>query len=131
MRSIGVPIPLLDPPWPEALKIVVVTSRNASLRWRGFAREVAAVAQHGGHSFPLTERPPGTGGGEHDRTALLYRHADWVCGYLCLAPRLITGYRSPSMGYRSATDAERVITPCVMVVWVAAAAKTRCSATAG
>jgi GNAT superfamily N-acetyltransferase len=47
-----------------------------------------------------------------------YSHADLVCGYLCLASRLVTGHRSPSAGYRLATDAERVIRPCIMVVWV-------------
>lgn len=50
--------------------------------------------------------------------SFLYRHSDGVCGYLCLASRLVTGYRSPSAGYRHATDAERVIKPCIMVVWV-------------
>lgn len=41
-----------------------------------------------------------------------------VCGYLCLASQFVTGHRSPSAGYRLATDAERVIRPCTMVVWV-------------
>jgi GNAT superfamily N-acetyltransferase len=52
------------------------------------------------------------------RAALLYRHADRVAGYLCLAGKIVTGYRDLSAGYRSAADAERVIRPCVMVVWV-------------
>jgi hypothetical protein len=120
MRSTGVPIPALDPPWPDALTIAVVTSRDARLGWRRFAHEVAAAVQPGGHSFPLVERPPGRDDAKHDRTAFLYRHTDRACGYLCLAGRLVTGYRSPSAGYRHATDAERVIRPCVMVVWVAA-----------
>ena len=30
----------------------------------------------------------------------------------------MTGCRSHAAGYRSATDAERVIRPCVMLVWV-------------
>jgi ribosomal protein S18 acetylase RimI-like enzyme len=118
MRSGSVPVPALDPPWPDGLKVAVVTSRDAPLGWRRFAHEVAAAAQPGGHSFPFTKRPPGRDGAEDDRTAFLYRHEDRVCGYLCLASRLITGYRSPSAGYRHATDAERVIRPCIMVVWV-------------
>lgn len=80
----------------------------------------AKIPGPGGDSFPLAEQPPGRDGAEHDRTAFLYRHADRVCGYLCLASRLITRYRSPSAGYRGATDEERVIKPCIMVVWVAA-----------
>jgi GNAT superfamily N-acetyltransferase len=120
MRSIGVPIPTLEPPWPDALKIAVITSRDARLGWQRLAHEVAAVVQPGGDSFPLAQRPPGRDGAEQDRTAFLYRHADRVCGYLCLASRLVTGYRSPSAGYRHATDSERVIRPCIMVVWVAA-----------
>ena len=77
-----------------------------------------AIEAPGGR-VALAEQSPGRDGAEHDRTAFLYRHADRVCGYLCLASRLITGYRSPSTGYRPATDAERVIRPCIMVVWVA------------
>jgi len=120
MHSNGVPVPTaLDPPWPDALKIAVVTSRDERPGWHRFAHEVAAAVQPGGDSFPPAERFPGRDGAEHDRTAFLYRHADRVCGYLCLASRLITGYRSPSAGYRDATDAERVIRPCIMVVWVA------------
>jgi hypothetical protein len=117
MRGIGVPIPTLDPPWPDGVKIAVVTSRDVP-QWRRFAHEVAAAAQPVGHSFPLAEPPSGRYGAEHDRTAFLYRHADRACGYLCLASRLVTGYRSPSDGYRSATHAERIIRPCIMVVWV-------------
>ncbi len=118
MRSNSVPVPDLDPAWPDGLKIAVVPSRDASAEWRRFAHEVATAAQPGGHSFPLTEGPPGRHGAEDDRTAFLYRHEDRVSGYLCLASRLITGYRSPSAGYRYATDAERIIRPCIMVVWV-------------
>jgi GNAT superfamily N-acetyltransferase len=117
MRGIGVPIPTLDPPWPDGVKIAVVTSRDVP-QWRRFAHEVAAAAQPGGHSFPLAEPSSGRYGAEHARTAFLYRHADRACGYLCLASRLVTGYRSPSEGYRSATHAERIIRPCIMVVWV-------------
>jgi GNAT superfamily N-acetyltransferase len=118
MHNVGVLIPALDPPWPDALKIGVVKSQDAPIEWRRFAHEVAAVVQPGGHSFPLAERPPDPDGPEDDRTAFLYRHADRACGYLCLASRLTTGYRSPSAGYRQATDAERVVRPCIMVVWV-------------
>jgi len=32
MRSAGVPIPELDPPWPDALKIAVVSSIDAALQ---------------------------------------------------------------------------------------------------
>ncbi len=118
MRSAGIPIPTLDPPWSDSQKIAVVTSRDAPLGWRRFVHEVAAAAQPGGPSFPSADRPPGRDGVERDRTAFLYRHADLVCGYLCLASRLVTGHRSSSAGYRLATDAERVIKPCIMVVWV-------------
>ena len=118
MRSTGVPIPALDPPWPDALKIAVVTSRDARPGWHRFAHEVAAAVQPGGHSFPPAERPPDRDDTEHDKTAFLYRHADRACGYLCLTSGLVTGYRSLSVGYRHATDAERIIRPCILVVWV-------------
>lgn len=118
MRSSGIPVPALDPPWPEAQKIAVIASRDSPPGWLRLAHEVAAAAQPGGHSFPVAERPPGRDGTEDDRTAFLYRHADRACGYLCLADRLVTGYRSPTAGYRPAADAERVIRPCVMIVWV-------------
>jgi hypothetical protein len=55
---------------------------------------------------------------DRDRTAFLYRHADVACGYLCLSSRLVTGHRSLSAGYRLTTAAERVIRPCIVVVWV-------------
>jgi GNAT superfamily N-acetyltransferase len=118
MGSTGVPIPELDPPWPDALRIAVVSSIDATLQWRRFVHEVAAVVQSGGDSFPLAERSPARDGTQNDRTAFLYRHADRACGYLCLANRAITGYRLPSGGFRLATEAECVIGPCVMVVWV-------------
>jgi GNAT superfamily N-acetyltransferase len=118
MNSTGVPIPALDPPWPDDLKIAVVTSREAPPRWRKLAHEVATAAQHGGCSFPLREAAPGRDGAEHDRTAFLYRHAERVCGYLWLTSKIVTGYREPSARYRPAADAERVIRPCVIVVWV-------------
>ena len=125
MRSTGIPIPELDPPWPDALKIAVVSSIDAALQWRRFAHEVAAVVQPGGDSFPLAERSPARDGTQPDRTAFLYRHADRACGYLCLANRVITGYRLPSARFRHATEAERVIGPCVMVVWVDAQLRRR------
>jgi len=93
MRSVGIPIPALDPPWPDVQKIAMVTSRDAPLGWHEFAHEVAATAQPGGHSFPSAEQPPGGDGEERDRTAFLYRHGDLACGYLCLASRLATGRR--------------------------------------
>lgn len=61
---------------------------------------------------------PRTQGAGRDRTAFLYRHTDLACGYLCLASQLVTGRRSPSAGYRLTTDEERVVRPCIMVVWV-------------
>ena len=118
MRGVGVPIPALDPPWPDTQKVAVVTSRDAPPGWRRFTHEVAAAAQSGGHSFPSEERSPDRDGAGRDRTAFLYRHTDLACGYLCLASRLVTGHRSPSAGYRLTTDEERVVRPCIMVVWV-------------
>jgi len=118
MRRPGIPIPILDPPWPEAAKIAVISSHAASPGWLRLAHEVAAAAQPGGHSFPLAERPAGRDITEPGRTAFLYRHADGVCGYLCLASQLVTGYRSFSAGYRRARDTERVNRPCILVAWV-------------
>ena len=118
MSSVGVPIPALDPPWSAAVKIAVVSSLDALPGWRRFAHEVAALAQKGGHSFPLEEQPPGRDDTEGERTAFLYRHADRVGGYLCLTSKIVTGYRELSAGYRHATDAERVMRPCIMIVWV-------------
>ena len=118
MRRSGIPIPTLDPPWPEAVKIAVIISHEAPPGWLGLAHEVAAVAQPGGHSFPLAERPACRDTTEPGRTAFLYRHADAVCGYLCLANQLVTGYRTFSAGYRRARDMERVSRPCIMVAWV-------------
>ena len=120
MRSVGVPIPTLEPPWPDRLKIAVISSVDAPPGWRRFAHEVAAAAQPGGHSFPLPKRSSDRDGAEHGRTAFLYSHANQVCGYLCLANKLTTGYRSSSAGYRHTTDAERVTRPCVTIAWVAA-----------
>jgi GNAT superfamily N-acetyltransferase len=117
MSSIGVRIPALDPAWPDDAVIMVVTSRAAPA-WRSLAHEVAATAQPGGHSFPLEEQSASGDRAEDDGAAFLYRHADWVAGYLCLANEIVTGYRDPSVGYRHATGPERVIRPCVMVVWV-------------
>jgi GNAT superfamily N-acetyltransferase len=116
MRSVGVPIPALDPPWPDSQQVAVVTSRDAPLGWRRFAHEVAAAAQPGGHSFPAERSPDHDA--DRDRTAFLYRYADLACGYLCLASRLVTGHRSPTEGYRPTTEAERVVRPCIMIVWV-------------
>jgi hypothetical protein len=125
MRRGCIPIPSLDPPWPDSLRIAVVTSRGAPADWRRLAHDAAAVAQPGGHSFPLGPQSPGHGGADDYKTALLYRHASEICGYLCLASRLVTGHRSLSEGYRQATDAERVVRPCVMVVWVDAKLRRR------
>ena len=118
MSSVSVQIPVLDLPWPDDLKIAVVTLRDASPGWRRLAFEAASVAQPGGDSFPLAERAPGRGGAERDRTAFLYRQADLVRGYLCVASKIVTGYRDPLTGYRTAADGERVSRPCVLVVWV-------------
>jgi GNAT superfamily N-acetyltransferase len=118
MSSVSVPIPALDPPWPDDLKIAVVTAHDAPSGWRRLAHEVAAAAQPGGHSFPLAERPPGRGSAEQGRAAFLYRKADRVHGYLCLASKIVTGYRDPLRGYRQAAGTERVIRSCVIVIWV-------------
>jgi hypothetical protein len=117
MSSVGVRIPALDPPWPDDAVIMAVTSRAAP-GWRSLAHRVAAAAQPGGHSFPAGEGPADHDRTENGRAALLYRHADQVAGYLCLASKVITGFRDRSAGYRPAADVERVIRPCVMVVWV-------------
>lgn len=117
MSSMGVRIPELDPPWPDDAVIMVVTSRAAP-GWRGLAHETAGAAQPGGHSFPLGGRPAGREGADDSGAAFLYRHTDRVAGYLCLASKIVTGYRDPLSGYRPATDTERVSRPCVMVVWV-------------
>jgi GNAT superfamily N-acetyltransferase len=117
MSSIGVQIPALDPPWPDDAVIMVITSRAAP-GWRSLAHEVATAVQSGVHSFPRAQRPAGRDEAEDDRATFLYRHAGSVAGYLCLASRIVTGYRDPSAGFRRATDTERVIRPCVMVVWV-------------
>lgn len=117
MSSIGVPIPVLDPPWPDDAVIMVVTSRAAP-GWRNLAHQAAAAAQPGGHSFPLEGQLAGRDEAEDSRAALLYRHADRVAGYLCLASKIVTGYRDPSSGFRHAIDTERVIRPCVTVIWV-------------
>lgn len=116
MSSIVVRIPALDPPWPDDAVIMVVTSRAAP-GWRSLAHEAAVAAQPGGHSFPLGGKPAGRDA-EDSRAAFLYRHMDRVAGYLCLASKVVTGYRDPSSGYRPVTDTERVIRPCVMVIWV-------------
>jgi hypothetical protein len=52
------------------------------------------------------------------RKAFLFGQAGHVCGYLALADKTVTGYREPSAHYREAEAVERVIRPCVMVVWV-------------
>jgi hypothetical protein len=121
-----VPIPVLEPPWPDDLTITVVTS-TAPPGWRGLAHEVAAAAQPGGHSFPLEDDTRGGGHGDPDssRAAFLYRHAGQVRGYLCLAARTVTGHRELSAGYRQAAAAERVTRPCILVVWVAPGMRRR------
>lgn len=48
----------------------------------------------------------------------LISHGSEACGFLCLASRLTTVYRSPAKGYRQAIDAELVSRPWVMIVWV-------------
>ena len=123
MAGAGVPIPVLEPSWPDDREIVVVASNTASPGWRRFAHEVAAVV-HGGHSFPLAELLPGSDGADL-RRAFLYRRAAYVCGYLCLADKVVTGYREASARYREAVAAERVTRPCVLVVWVAADMRRR------
>jgi hypothetical protein len=117
MSSAGVSIPALDPPWPDDAVIMVVTSRAAP-GWRSLAHQAAGAAQPGGHSFPLRGQLAVRGEAEDSRAAFLYRHADRVAGYRCLASKIVTGYRDPSSGFRPATDTERVIRPCVMVMWV-------------
>jgi GNAT superfamily N-acetyltransferase len=117
MSSIGVPIPALGPPWPDDAVIMVVTSRAAP-GWRSLAHQAAAAAQPGGHSFPLAGQLAGRGEADDGRAAFLYRHADRVAGYLCLASKTVTGYRNPSAGFRHATGTERVVRPCVLVIWV-------------
>ena len=54
MPSIGVAIPA-STPWPDALKIAVISSQAASPGWRRLAHEAAAAGQSEGHSFPLAE----------------------------------------------------------------------------
>jgi hypothetical protein len=78
MSSVSVPIPALDPPWPDDLKIAVVTAQDAPSGWRRLAHEVAAATQPGGHSFPLAERPPGRGNAEDGRTARSLLREDGV-----------------------------------------------------
>lgn len=112
------PISNLDPPWPEGQEIAVVIAQEASPAWRRLAHDAAAAAQSGGHSFPLGEPVRWPDSAADDRTAFLYRHEDQVGGYLCLANRLITGHRSPTTGYRPASDTERIIRPSILIVWV-------------
>jgi hypothetical protein len=71
LRGTSVPIPELEPRWPDDLKIAVVTSNDARLGWRRLAHEVATAAQQTGHSFPLAERPPNRGDAGDDRTAFI------------------------------------------------------------
>jgi len=118
MAGTDVPIPGLDPTWPESREIAVVIAQAASPGWRRLAHDAAAAAQPGGHSFPLGEPTRSHDGAADDRTAFLYRHEDRIGGYLCLANRLITGYRSPTTGYRPASDTERIIRPSILIVWV-------------
>jgi GNAT superfamily N-acetyltransferase len=118
MVRTDVPIPSLDPPWPEGQEIAVVIAQAASPGWRRLAHDTAAAGQPGGHSFPLGEPARSRDGAADDRAAFLYRHEDRVGGYLCLASRLITGYRSSTTGYRPASDTERIIRPSILIVWV-------------
>lgn len=114
----GVPIPDLDPPWPD-VAIAVVTSSASAPGWRKLAHQATAVAQPEGHSFPLAEPAQGSRPDDLDRKAFLYSQADRVCGCLVLADKTVTGYREASARYREADRAERVTRPCVKVVWVA------------
>lgn len=50
-----------DPPWPHALKTAVVSSVGATLQWRRFAHEVAAIVQPGGDSVTLAAAAPPRG----------------------------------------------------------------------
>jgi hypothetical protein len=63
-----------------------------------------------GASHSLAE-PPCRDGADGDRTAFLCRYDDWVCGYLCLMRKVVTGRRELVAVYRSVSDAERVIRP--------------------
>ena len=54
MRGRGIPVPALDPPWPDAQKIAVITSRDAPPGWLGLAHEVVApwiVAERNQRAF--------------------------------------------------------------------------------
>jgi hypothetical protein len=119
MISSGVPIPDLDPPWPDDLTIAVVSSGTSPFAWRRLAHQVAAVVQPGGHSFPLAQDAQGSHRDDLGRNAYLYRQAGRVCGCLVLAGKTVTGYREASARYREADTADRVIRPCALVVWVA------------
>jgi GNAT superfamily N-acetyltransferase len=117
MSSLGARIPALDPPWPDNAVIMVVTPQAAP-GWRSLAHEAAAVAQPGRPAFPLRGKPADHNETHDGSAAFLYRHADRVAGYLRLASKIVTGYRDLPAGYRPAADAERVIRPCVMIIWV-------------
>lgn len=119
MISGGVPIPDLDPPWPDGQTIAVVISGASPSGWRELAHQVAAAVQPEGRSFPLAEHAQGSGRDDVVRKAFLYRQAGRVCGYLVLANKTVAGYREPSARYREADAAERITRPCVLVVWVA------------
>ena len=115
----GVPIPDLDPPWPDDATVAVVTSGASPPGWLRLAHQTAAIVQPGGHSFPLAEPAQDSRPDNLARKAFLYRQAGRVCGYLALANKTVTGYREASARYREIDAAERVSRPCVMVVWVA------------
>jgi ribosomal protein S18 acetylase RimI-like enzyme len=115
----GVPIPDLDPRWPDDATVAVVTSGASPPGWRRLAHQVAAIVQPGGHSFPLAEPAQDSRPDDLARRAFLYRQANRVCGYLVLANKTVTGYREASARYRETDAAERVTRTCVMVVWVA------------
>jgi GNAT superfamily N-acetyltransferase len=108
-----------NPPWPEGRQIAVVSSSAASFEWRSLVHDVALAAHPGGHSFSVAEHCPRDDGNALERKAFLYRQADGVGGYLCLADKIIRGYREDSARYREGVVAERVTKPCVLVVWVA------------
>lgn len=94
MARTGVPIPSLDPPWPEGQEIAVVIAQSASPEWRRLTHDAAAAAQPGGHSFPLDEAARSRDSTADDLTAFLYRHEDrMVMSSACVAPSIRSAAR--------------------------------------
>jgi hypothetical protein len=116
MANSGVPIPDLDPAWPDELTIAVVTSGGSPRGWLRLAHQVTAVVQPGVTLFRWQPIPRGSRGDDPGRKAFLYRQEGRVCGYVALADKTVTGYREPSARYREADSLERVGRPCVLVV---------------